>query len=106
MNRRAFLGSLLAFGAAGLAAASQPAQAATLFDELKALETAPDGQQAAANDLPAEGAKPAQYYRRRGYGYRPRRVVYRRPYYRPVYRRRVVCRTYVNRWGRLQRRCY
>ncbi|MDB5572595.1 MAG: hypothetical protein JWN93_3778 [Hyphomicrobiales bacterium] len=106
MNRRAFLGSLLAIGAVGVAAASQPAQAATLLDELNALEA---GQPSA--DLPAEGAAPAQYSRHRRYGYRPRRPAYRRAYYRPVYRRpvyrrRVVCRTFVDRFGRLRRRCF
>ena len=101
MDRRAFLGSLLAVAAAaGVGVVSQPAQASTLLDDLKALEAAPEGDKSAAADAPAPGATPAQYYRRR-YAYRPRRA-----YYRPVRRRRVVCQTRVNRWGRLVRRCY
>lgn len=102
MNRRSFLGGLLAAGGAGavLTAASGPAQAASLLDELKTFDAkalAPEG------DLPAEGAQDAQYY----YG-RPRRHYYRpRPYYAPPrYVRRRVCRRYVDAWGRWVRRCF
>lgn len=102
MNRRMFLGSVLAVSGAAFAtaAAAAPAQAATLLDELKALEVAPE--QSAASDLPAQGATDAQYRRRRRVY---RRRVYRRPrrFYRP---RRQVCQTFYDRWGRLRRRCW
>ncbi|MDB5650757.1 MAG: hypothetical protein JWL62_2277 [Hyphomicrobiales bacterium] len=103
MDRRIFIQSLL--GVAGTAVAAtaftSKAQALPLLDELKAMDAAGSpgtlvsGSEA---DLPAEGAIEAQYYYRRRY-YRPR--AYYRP--RPIYRR---CRTFVNRWGRLVRRCF
>lgn len=104
MDRRHFITSML--GVAGAAATvsllPSSAQASPLFDQLKAMDdagTSPLKTAADAADLPAEGATEAQYYRRRYY--RPR---YARPYYRPRFRAR--CRTYVNRWGRLVRRCF
>jgi hypothetical protein len=104
MDRRIFLKSLL--GVAGAAAAASAfagrAEALPLFDELQAMDAkGVNPLKIAENDadLPSEGATETQYYygRRRGYyGYRG--------YRRPVYRRR--CRTFVNRWGRLVRRCW
>jgi hypothetical protein len=107
MDRRFFLQSLL--GVAGTAVAisalSSKAQALPLLDELKAMDAAAPltAVSAAEGDLPAEGAIEAQYYRRRGY-YRPRAYYRPRRIYRPMYRAR--CRTFVNRWGRLVRRCW
>lgn len=105
MDRRNFIKSML--GVAGLAAAAtgfaSRAEASPLFDDLKAMEALgqdPLGQDSlgAADpaDLPALGATDAQYY---GPPRRRRRPAYQRPL-----RRR--CRTFVNRRGRLVRRCW
>ncbi len=103
MDRRHFLKSAL--GVAGAAAAASAfasrAEALPLFDELQAMDAQGVNLLSVAQseaDLPSPGAAEAQYYngpRRRGRG---------RVWARPVYRRR--CRTIVNRWGRLVRRCW
>lgn len=104
MNRRAFLGGLLAAGGAGavLTAASRPAEAANLLDELKTFDAKALAPEA---DLPAETAQDAQYYY---YGrprhYRPRPYYRPRRYYAPP--RRRVCRRYIDAWGRWVRRCF
>ncbi|HEY8580378.1 MAG TPA: hypothetical protein VIL72_10860 [Beijerinckiaceae bacterium] len=88
MDRRNFMRALFALGGAGVVASTigGRAEAATLLDELKAMETAPQA------DLPAEGAADSQYY------------YYRRR--RPWRRRRVRrCFWTRNRWGRPVRRC-
>jgi hypothetical protein len=101
MDRRIFLKSLL--GVAGAAAAASAfasrAEALPLFDELQAMDAkGVNPLKVAENeaDLPSPGATEAQYY----YG------GYRRRYYRPMYRRVRRCRSFVNRWGRVVRRCW
>ncbi len=110
MDRRIFLKSLL--GVAGAAAVagvlSSQAEASPLLAELQAMDAkGANPLQAApvAGDLPAEGATEAQYnYRRRPMSRRRYvRPMYRRPMYRRPMRR---CRTVVNRFGRLVRRCW
>lgn len=106
MDRRIFVKSILGVaGAAATVAVFTPrAEASPLLDQLKAMDAAganPAKAAADAADLPAEGAAEAQYYygpRRRHWG----RPYVRRRYWRPVRR----CRTFVNRWGRLVRRCW
>lgn len=105
MDRRIFLKSML--GVAGAAAAASAfasrAEALPLFDELQAMDARGVNplKTASEADLPAAGASEAQYYYGPRYGYR------RRVWVRPVYRRRFRrCRTFVNRWGRLVRRCW
>jgi len=108
MDRRIFIKSLLGVaGAAVAASAFAPrAEALPLLDELKDMDAKganPLKAAAPEADLPAEGATEAQYY------YGPRRRHYRRRYYRPYrrfYRPVRRCRTFVNRWGRLVRRCW
>lgn len=104
MDRRIFLKSLL--GVAGAAAAasafSAPAQALPLLDELEAMDVKGGNPLTAAidPDLPSPGATETQYY------VGPRRG-YRRGWGRPVYRRPIRrCRTFVNRNGRVVRRCW
>lgn len=106
MDRRNFMKSLL--GVAGAAAAvsafAPRAQALPLLDELQAMDAKgvnPLKAAASEADMPAPGATEAQYWygpRRRYWG----RPVYRRRFYGPVRR----CRTFVNRWGRVVRRCW
>jgi hypothetical protein len=103
MERRIFLKSMLGFAGAAAAASvfTSRAEALPLLEELKAMDAKGVNPLKAENeaDLPAPGATEAQYYY--GGGYR------RRYYGRPVYRRRYRrCRTFVNRWGRLVRRCW
>jgi hypothetical protein len=109
MDRRNFLKSML--GVAGAAAAASAfatrAEALPLFDELQAMDATGVNSLKTAEfeaDLPAPGAVDSQYYYGPRRGYRRRWV---RPMYRPMYRRRFRrCRTVVNRWGRLVRRCW
>jgi hypothetical protein len=110
MDRRIFLKSLL--GVAGAAAVagvlSSQAEASPLLAELQAMDAKganPLTAAPVAGDLPAEGATEAQYNYRR-------RPASRRRYVRPMYRRPMYsrpmrrCRTVVNRFGRLVRRCW
>ncbi|MDB5643667.1 MAG: hypothetical protein JWN07_2984 [Hyphomicrobiales bacterium] len=105
MDRRIFLRSLL--GVAGAAAAAgvltSRAEALPLLDELQAMDAKGSNPLKAAAvdaDLPAPAATEAQYY------YNGRRP-YRRRWVRPMYRRPMRrCRTTVNRWGRVVRRCF
>ena len=112
MNRRGFLGIFVAAAGVALLAPSAPAQASTLFDELKdgGVEPCNDAADVAEADLPAEKAEDAQYYYRRRYYRRPRAYYRPRVYYRPRYvvrrRRRYVCRNFINSWGRVRRRCW
>ena len=106
MDRRIFLKSML--GVAGAAAAASAftsrAEALPLFDGLQAMDAKGINPLTVAQseaDLPAPGATEAQYY------YGPRRGYRRRAWVRPMYRRRIRrCRTFVNRWGRVVRRCW
>jgi len=105
MDRRLFVKSML--GLAGAAAAASAfasrAEALPLLEELQSMDARGVNPLKADNeaDLPAPGATEAQYY------YGPRRRYYRRHYWgRPIYRPYRRCRTFVNRWGRLVRRCF
>ncbi len=106
MDRRIFIKSLLgvAGAVATVTALAPSAHALPLLDELQAMDAKgvnPLNVATSEADLPAEGATEAQYY------YGPRRRYYRRRYYRPVYRRPIRrCRSFVNRAGRLVRRCW
>ncbi len=104
MDRRLFLQSLLGVAGSGaaLVALAPHAEAASLLDELAAMDA--QGTNPLAHspvqeaDLPATGAEEAQYY------YRRRRA---RRYYRPMRAARVRrCRTVYDRFGRLVRRCW
>ncbi len=113
MNRRGFLTGLFGVAAATAAAAAfapaaKAAQAESLLDTLQGMDAGTVENPLAATDadLPAEGAQETQFY----FGVR-RRPVYRRAYYRPIVRRRVVyrrprCVWVRNRFGRVIRRCY
>jgi hypothetical protein len=100
MNRRGFLASLsAAAGAAAVGGLAASAEAAPL-DSLEGMADLQSGA-----DLPAEGARDAQwvtqcYYTRDGWGRRVR--VCRRV---PVRRRRRRCWWTYDRWGRRVRVC-
>ncbi|GLK77929.1 hypothetical protein GCM10008171_31830 [Methylopila jiangsuensis] len=114
MDRRSLvLGLLGACGAAALPVfAARPAGAAPLSarpaEALPAAEPVDMAEGGVAPD--GSSVENAQHHRRRRYRRRHRRHYghrrygyYRRP--RRYYRRRR-CRTYVNSWGRLVRRCW
>lgn len=104
MDRRNFMRSLFAMTGAGALATTfaGKAEAASLLDELKAME----GQELSNTpeaDLPAEDASESQHWRRR----RRRRYYRGRPRHWRRWRRRRVRRCFWrrNRWGRPVRVC-